>query len=99
MSDKIAEKIRCLRRDKGLTLQQVADKVGISHSSIWNIENGVCRNVSMQRLMKIADALGVKVEAILGDSMEVSKKEFDIKFNKLSYDDQRRIMMMVNSLF
>lgn len=99
MSDKIAEKIRCLRRDKGLTLQQVADKMGMSHSSIWNMENGVFLNLTMQRMMKLADAFDVKVEAILGDSMEMSKKEFYIKFDKLSYDDQRRIMMMVNSLF
>jgi len=48
--------LRDLRKSKGLSLRQLANKSGISHSQIKNIEDGV-HSPSMVNLMKIYKAL------------------------------------------
>lgn len=57
----LAEKIRKLRAAKGLTQQQLADKVGIYQDSIGYYEQGRAQP-PWDVLYKIADALGVSTE-------------------------------------
>lgn len=56
----IAERIKKTRIDRGMTQGQLADAVGISQSSIGNIESGVRKRP--RELLSIAQALGVAPE-------------------------------------
>ena len=56
----VGSAIRKLRRDAGMTQQQLADMVGIKFQQIQKYETGANR-VSASRLWDIADALDVKV--------------------------------------
>ena len=51
--------LRDLRLSKGLSLRKLADKSGISHQQIKNIEDGI-NSPSMVNLMKIYKALEVE---------------------------------------
>ena len=53
----------------GITQEKLAEMVDISTNFMSLIENG--RNMSVETLMKIADALGVTVDYLLSDTMEV----------------------------
>lgn len=48
-----------LIEEKGLTKKELAEKIGISRSSLYNILNGDIANVKLTTLVKLASALGV----------------------------------------
>ena len=50
-------RIRELRKAKGLTQEELADRAGVSRITICCLENGTERNTSMGTLRKIANAL------------------------------------------
>lgn len=58
---RIGLRIAELRKAKGLTQAQLAEKTGFSQSNIGRIETGKY-SVGLDVLAKIADALGAKVE-------------------------------------
>lgn len=54
----IGERIRTLRKEKGLTQESLAEKAGIHYSYMSGIENAD-RNISLETLEKIIVALNV----------------------------------------
>ena len=66
---KLGEKIRTTRLSCGLTQEKLAEMVDISTNFMSLIENG--RNMSVETLVKIADALGVSGDYLLNDTIKV----------------------------
>lgn len=58
-------KLRELRKTRGLTQQQLADKVGVLNVSISNYERGT-QMPDILTLTKIANVLGVSTDVLLG---------------------------------
>lgn len=68
----IGNRIRALRRQRGLSQEQLGELVGFSQSKISKIENGDWDSLSDLRL--IAKALEVPIEELITDhSDEVEK--------------------------
>ena len=65
----LGNRIRKTRMNCGITQEKLAEMVDISTNFMSLIENG--RNMSVETLVKIADALGVTVDYLLSDTMEV----------------------------
>lgn len=61
----IGDKIRALRRKRGLSQEQLGAMVGFSQSKISKIENGDWDSLGDLRL--IAKALGVKLKELIDD--------------------------------
>jgi transcriptional regulator with XRE-family HTH domain len=59
------QRIRAARKEKKVSSEVLAEKVGIAVESLWHIENGA-RNTSLQTLCNIAEALDVPVDYLLG---------------------------------
>jgi len=55
-----------IRRKKGLTMEQVAARAGISVSAAWRCEKGQVRS-RLDTLQKIAKALGVPLKELISD--------------------------------
>ncbi len=55
----LSGRIEELRRKKGMTQEQLAEKAGLHRAYFWDIENG--RNISVKTAYKVAHALGVKL--------------------------------------
>jgi len=60
----IGEQVRKLRRNQNLTIEQLAEKVGVSVSFIGHIERG-SRKASIETFVKISHALGVSTDMFL----------------------------------
>ena len=58
----IAKEVIKLRKDANLTQKELADLAGTSQPAIARIESGNYKNVSLQFLRKIGNALGVRPE-------------------------------------
>lgn len=64
----LGDNVRKFRKSRGLTLEQLAEKIESSSGTLSHIEKGT-RNPSLDMLNKIADALGVtSMDLMAGDS-------------------------------
>ena len=57
--------IRELRKERGLTQQALADRIGVSYQMVQKYENGKCR-IYVNRLHAIAKILGVHISELIG---------------------------------
>jgi transcriptional regulator with XRE-family HTH domain len=73
----LAERLRLLRADKQVSLQTVADAVGISKPHVWELEKGKTQNPSLDLLVKFAEYYSVTLDFLAG------KSEADLRFQKL----------------
>lgn len=62
--DTVGKRIRKLREDKRLTLEELSKRTGISKGFLSDAENGN-RNMSSQNLLKIANALNASLDYLL----------------------------------
>jgi len=67
VSHTVGERIRAIRREKGLTLGQIADKCDCSASLLSQIERGIV-NPSFSTLKSLSDALGVTIAKLVEGS-------------------------------
>lgn len=58
--------MRELRAARGLSLQAVADRAGITKSHVWDLEQGGARNPTIGTAVGIATALGVSLDYLTG---------------------------------
>lgn len=60
----MGNKIRELRKERGMTQEELAQKSGLSRQTIISIENGSNENALTGTLAAIAEALGTTVDKI-----------------------------------
>jgi len=60
----VGKRIKFLRKQNNMTLQQLADLIEVDRQYIWNIENGEV-NLTLDYLDKIIDKLGCKQKDFL----------------------------------
>lgn len=65
----VGENIRRLRKERGLTLQQLGDMIGVKESYIRAYETGK-RNPKLQSLEALAKALSVNVEVLTNSEFD-----------------------------
>ena len=101
MINTLGEKIRKLRKEKGFTLDRLAELSASSKSYIWELENKNPPRPSADKVTRIAEALGVTTDFLL-DDMTVTPTEavvdvaFYRKYQKLGADTKERIRQMVD---
>ena len=62
----LAEKIKMLRKQKGLTLEQVANIVGVGKSTVRKWETGMIKNMGRDKIILLAKAFDVTPAYLLG---------------------------------
>lgn len=100
MSTEIGNKIRDLRKDKGWTLEKLAEETGSSKSYIWELENKNPPRPSGEKIVRIASALGVTADYLLDSSKraptdEVIDAAFFREYQGLDEPTKERIRELV----
>lgn len=62
----IGDKIKQLRNSQGKTLEDVANMVGVSRQTIQRYESGVISNIPYDKIERIAKALNVQPDFLMG---------------------------------
>jgi transcriptional regulator with XRE-family HTH domain len=62
----IGLRLKTVRKEAGLTQQQLAKRLGIPYQSVGQWERGI-RNPKIETLQAIADAIGVSLDYLLGN--------------------------------
>lgn len=86
MTTTIAERIKNLRKARGLTQEEMAEKLHISQSSYARIENGESHSWAYH-IKKISDIFEIKPKTLLAE-----------QFKKSEQDDLNQITEKVNQL-
>ena len=73
----LAERVRDLRRADNLTMEQLADKIGINKSTISRIENG--DPVMSDIALAISNHFGVSMDYLFGLSDDRTTVNYDLK--------------------
>jgi len=77
---KFGTRIKELRTDKGMTLDQLAQETGSAKSYIWELENKDPPRPSADKLSAIAKALGVTVDYLFGRDDQTLDEAVDVAF-------------------
>lgn len=102
MTNILGNKIKTLRKDKGLTLEQLAEQIGSGKSYIWELENKGVKRPSAEKLALIAKALNVTTDFLVdNEQLEISdhqeKEVFFRKLGELDKGDRDKIMDMIEA--
>lgn len=77
MDNDMAKKIRELRKEKGLTLEQVGNMVGVGKSTVRKWETGMIANMKRDKISALAKALGTTPAYLM--NWEEEQKKNDIQ--------------------
>jgi len=97
----LGEKIRKLRKEKGLTLDKLAELTESSKSYIWELENKNPPRPSAEKLSKIAERLGTTIEYLMDEGEAVSVEDaadaqFYRQYRKMNTTTKAKIRQMVD---
>jgi XRE family transcriptional regulator of biofilm formation len=94
MADEIAEdsvggRIRLVRTKRGWSLEQLAEKAGISKSFLWEVERG--SDIGGERLLRVANALDASLDYLMRgqvaeDETRTSTVEIPAEVDELAKD-------------
>jgi transcriptional regulator with XRE-family HTH domain len=96
----LGDKIRELRKEKGYTLEKLAELTDSSKSYIWELENKNPPRPSGEKVGKIASVLGVTAEYLLDPTEKVrvadaTDEAFYRKYRRMPPATKDRIRRMV----
>lgn len=84
----IGKRIKELRIDKGISLNQLAERAGVAKSYLSYIERDLQTNPSLHFLQKICEVLEVDIEALLAGSADFYEV-FDQEWEELAREAVR----------
>ena len=96
MTTALGEKIYKLRKEKGLTLEQLAELSESSKSYIWELENKNPPRPSADKLSKIAVQLGVTMDYLIDQEQKITEADatdemFYRKYQKMDPEVKKKI--------
>lgn len=104
ITDNIGAKIRLCRKERGLTQEQLAERINIAPNYLGQIENGH-RGVNLTNLVKIANELEITFDYLLSDfnagaieSNESLKSQWLELFNNRTPNEQQLLINIVKDL-
>lgn len=77
----MGDKIKMLRTQQGLTLEQVAQKVGVGKSTVRKWETGIIANMKRDKISALAEALHTTPAYLMGWDEEESTNDEYNKYN------------------
>lgn len=93
----LGERIRSLRKEKGLTQAYLAERVEIETSNVSHIERATSK-VGLATLVKIANVLGCSVDDLLCDSLQCEREVFENQLVRLSRDCSPKELRLITDI-
>lgn len=107
MSEGMAQRIKALRQERGLTLEQVADVVGVGKSTVRKWETGMIANMRRDKIASLAKALSTTPEYLMGwedkkisptePKLSEGEKEILQLFRLIPVDQQPVVLAMIRA--
>lgn len=65
--------IKQLRKERKMTVRELAEKLGVTHPTISNWENGICEP-DIKSIIKLADIFGVSIDRLFNRTTHEDNK-------------------------
>ena len=97
MSSELSNKILYLRKKHNLTLEQVADIVGVGKSTVRKWETGMIQNMRRDKIALLAKALHTTPAFLMGWNSEISENEAILLelFRQVPAEHQEMVLGMI----
>ncbi len=95
--------LREIRKEYGMTMKELADKIGVSESAISQYENGK-REPGYETLIKLAGLFNVSADYLLGieenDEISISQKDLELLkvYKAAKQSDKEHINALVKAI-
>jgi len=101
MAQTLMHRLRALRDERGLTQQELGEKAGMSPVMISHFETGRRTSPSIENLVKLADALDVSVDYLLGrsDDQSPSGSPLEAAFRSTDWDKTEERLGQLKDLY
>ncbi len=112
-SEDMARRIKELRQERGLTLEQVAQVVGVGKSTVRKWETGMIANMKRDKIADLARALGTTPAYLMGwvdaqkdeepitsptkEELSEGEKALLELFNRVPEDQQKLVLQMIRA--
>lgn len=98
-----ASKLHELRRERQMSLQDVASAVGITKAHVFNLEKGNTANPSMELVIKLAELFRVRLADLMGDNPEAEDQPAEMvamfrDLKGLTQSDRETIRMLMETM-
>ena len=104
------ERIKQLRIARGMTLEELGQKVGVGKSTVRKWETGAIANMRRDKIAKLAEALGTTVDDILGlgaPAQETQAKDDDFPQvrmiaragRRMTEEDREKMLQLIKVAF
>ena len=93
----IGAKIRLIRKNRGMTQQELSDRLDICPSFVSHVETGA-KTMSLETFVAVANALGVSADELLADNLDNTITLSSHEFTKILSDCsefERRVLLEV----
>ncbi|MFD2370796.1 helix-turn-helix domain-containing protein [Brevibacillus sp. GCM10020057] len=84
----IGTRIKHLRKEKGLSLSQLAERAGVAKSYLSSIERDIQSNPSLQFIEKIAQVLDVPINVLI-EKEPLTEQNLDDEWSQLVLEAMR----------
>lgn len=91
----MAERIKRARRESGLQQQELADAVGLTRTSISNIERGK-QGLSVDMLYAISEHVNESADVLLRDAINYAEKTVDVDMVRMKVPNAKAADEIIN---
>lgn len=102
MAQTFQERLQRLRTREGLTLEELADKIGSTKSYVWELENKPNIRPSAELVYKVAKALNTTVGVLMGEpepkELPATDQVFFRNYRKLKPETKKRLSKIMDVL-
>lgn len=98
----LGEKLRDLRKKRGISLDEVAEKTGTSKSYLWELEKNPDRKPSADKLGVLADFYNVSISFLLEDEeeqLDTVQEQIFTRIKKMDPKDREKVNKMLEAFF
>ena len=67
----IGDRVKKIRKEKRMSLSELAEKAGVAKSYLSSLERNLQSNPSIQFLEKISSVLGVSIDVLIHDETDI----------------------------
>lgn len=108
--ERVGNNIKKYRKEANMTLKELADKIDLTEATVQKYEAGNIKNIGVEMLKSIADALGVRPEQITEWERKEQYLEYREsknanataklikKYNQLTKGHQKAVLALIDSL-
>lgn len=93
----MGERIKCLRLERGMTLEEVGEKVGVGKSTVRKWENGLIANMKRDKIAKLADVFNCSPSYLMGYEDNLTQDNAEL-LSDLLYDADKELLTYISKI-